>query len=300
MSREELVVIDGPYGPLPGILHVPDAPTPLRCCVIMLSAGQLGRAGPQRLYVNAARHWAGCGIASLRLDLAGVGDSPLDNDQRHFDGHRPEEATAAVGYACDVLGYEAVFLQGLCAGARVALKGAAADARVAGVLAWSCPALSSSEGWPASPYEQPGATSAWSARDTLQTLARALLRLRFLRPAWWRERLQQGAHEARQVLRALRQLTRGAQAPRNPFLAAVDRLRADDRAFLFVYAERDAMEIGEFQECFPGIAAGANGTQGCHIVASATHTFSALDSQRELIDLSTHWLQQRLSTAQRA
>ena len=297
MSREELVSVDGPNGPLPGILHWPESPGKPRACVIMLSAGQLGRAGPQRLYVNAARRWTADGFACLRLDLAGVGDSPLQNEDRHFDGHRPAEARAAVAYARDVLGIEVVFLQGLCAGARVALKGAAQDERVAGVLAWSCPALSSSDGWPVSPYEDRAVASAWSTRDTLRSLLRAAVQLRVLRPRWWRERLRHGREDARQVLRALRQLGRAKPARRNPFLAAVDQLQQAGRGFLFVYGQRDTMELGEFRECFPGIPEAARSAQGYHVIANATHTFNALDSQRELIELSTQWLRLRLPAA---
>lgn len=297
MSSEELVSVAGPHGSLPGILHWPERPAAPRACVIMLSAGQLGRAGPQRLYVNAARRWAADGIACLRLDLAGVGDSPLQNADRHFDGHRPEEAQAAVTYVREVLGIETIFLQGLCAGARVALKCAAHDARIDGVLAWSCPALSSSDGWPVSPYEDRSVASAWSTRDTLQSLLRTAVQLRFLRPAWWRDRLLHGREDARQVLRALRQLGSPSPAPRNPFLAAVDRLQHDGRGILFIFGQRDTMEVGEFRECFPAIPEAAQRRQGYHVIPHATHTFNALDSQRELIELSTQWLRLRLAGA---
>lgn len=295
MSREELVAIDGPHGPLPAVVHYPDAPTRPSRCVIMLSSGQLGRAGPQRLYVNAARHWAARGILCVRLDLAGVGDSPVENEARHFDGHRPEEAMAAVSYARDTLRAEAVYLQGLCAGARVALRCAAQDERVAGVLAWSCPVLSSSEGWPASPYENRAAPSAWSARDTLGSVFRAALYLKFLRPAWWRDRLRQGGREARQVLGALRQVSGGATAARNPFLNAVEQLQRGGRDFLFLFGQRDAMPLGEFRDRFPAIAEGSGLAQGFHVVANGTHTFNAIDSQREVIALSTRWLLDRTS-----
>ncbi|MFO1402734.1 MAG: hypothetical protein U1F30_16225 [Steroidobacteraceae bacterium] len=296
MSCEELVSVDGPYGALPGIVHRPDAPTQPRSCVIMLSAGQLGRAGPQRLYVNAARQWAAAGITCLRVDLAGVGDSPLQNEDRHFDGHRPEEAAAAVTFARESLGAEAVFLQGLCAGARVAIKCAAQDPRVAGVLAWSCPTLSSSDGWPVSPYENRDAPSNWGARDTLRSVARAVFRLRFLRPRWWRERLRHGSDDARQVLRAVRRFAHGARSPGNPFLAAVAQLLRDGRNVLFIYGQRDTTELGEFRECFPGIAEGATQAQGFHVVPHGTHTFNALENQREVVELSAQWLLQRLAT----
>jgi hypothetical protein len=202
-----------------------------------------------------------------------------------------------VNYACDVLSAEAIFLQGLCAGARVALKCAARDTRVAGVLAWSCPALSSADGWPASPYENRDLPSVWRRRDTLNSAARAVVRLKFLRPGWWRERLRRRTDEARQLLRAVRRLPRGSRARRNPFLAAVDCLCRDGRDFLFLFGQCDVMELGEFRECFPGIAEGATRAQGFHVVPHGTHTFNALDSQHQVITLSEQWLRLRLERA---
>ena len=43
---------------------------------VFLSAGSLHRVGPYRLYVRLARELARMGFSSLRVDLAGVGDSP--------------------------------------------------------------------------------------------------------------------------------------------------------------------------------------------------------------------------------
>jgi alpha/beta superfamily hydrolase len=297
MSREVPVSIDGPLGPLPAIVHHADGATRPRCCVIMLSAGQLGRVGPQRLYVNAARHWAASGICCVRLDLAGVGDSPVENEARHFDGHRPEEATAAVTYARQTLQAESIYVQGLCAGARVAFKCAARDQRVAGVLAWSCPVLSSSPGWPVSPYENRETLSDWSARETLGSVLRAALHLKILRPAWWRQRLRRGGPEMRQVLQAIRKISQGAYADDNPFLDAVEELQRGGRDFLFLFGQSDPMPLGEFRDRFPGIAKGARLAQGFHVIANGTHTFNAVDSQREVIAQSTQWLQERRSGA---
>jgi alpha/beta superfamily hydrolase len=297
MSREEVAAIPGPGGPLPAILHFPDRPVQPSSCVIMLSSGLLGRAGPQRLYVNAARQWAARGFLCLRVDLSGVGENLAELAERHFDNHRPEDARAAVTYAREVLQADVIYLQGLCAGARVALKCAAQDARVAGVVAWSCPVLSSSESMPPSPYEDRGALTDWKARSTLASVVQALTRLRFVRPSWWRSRLRHGGRETRRLLRAIEHVARGTAASGNPFLDAVDRLQRSGRGFLFLFGERDAMPLGEFRDRFPAVAQGIEPLQGYGVVASATHTFNAADSQREVIDLSAQWMLRHMSQA---
>ena len=44
------------------------------CCVLFLNAGGVRHIGPNRLWVEAARRWADSGVASLRLDLPGIGE----------------------------------------------------------------------------------------------------------------------------------------------------------------------------------------------------------------------------------
>ena len=48
--------------------------------------------------MNAARQWATQGFLCIRVDLAGVGESPAELTERHFDNHRPEEARAVITY----------------------------------------------------------------------------------------------------------------------------------------------------------------------------------------------------------
>jgi pimeloyl-ACP methyl ester carboxylesterase len=294
IRREAVVWIEGPRGTMPGVVHYPATTRPALNCVIMLSGGQINRVGPQRLYVNAARHWADNGLMCLRLDLAGVGEHPAENDARHFDGHLPEEAVAAVDYAIDELGATSVHLQGLCAGARVALKGAAQCDRVNGVLAWSCPVLSTAPGLPTSPYEDAHAISGWAARETVLSIVRAVIRVRLLSPSWWGNRFRRGGTEARQVVRSVIRMSRGTPASHNPFLDAVDDLLRDGRNMLFLFGQRDAMPLGEFRERFASIPEGVELAQGFCVIPEGTHTFSTVQSQRAVIELSTTWLLDRL------
>ena len=45
--------------------------------VVMLNSGKLDHLGPGRLWVHLARSWARVGVAVLRVDLSGLGDSPV-------------------------------------------------------------------------------------------------------------------------------------------------------------------------------------------------------------------------------
>lgn len=52
----------------------PDSSSHSDWCVLFLNPGAGRHVGPNRMWVEAARRWAAKGIASLRLDLAGIGE----------------------------------------------------------------------------------------------------------------------------------------------------------------------------------------------------------------------------------
>ena len=126
----------GEGGRLFGILTRPDETSvdPGKLPVfVFLSAGLLHRVGPHRLHVRLARELAGMGFCSLRVDLAGNGDSVprpgLTNQQ-----------SVAADYAAIVdvleshLGSVTIVLAGLCSGADNAIRLALADPRVVGMV----------------------------------------------------------------------------------------------------------------------------------------------------------------------
>jgi alpha-beta hydrolase superfamily lysophospholipase len=58
---------------------------------LFISVANQHRVGPNRLWVDLARRWAGAGVRSFRLDLSGVGDSPLRRaEQPSFVAWAPE------------------------------------------------------------------------------------------------------------------------------------------------------------------------------------------------------------------
>lgn len=114
----------GAGGRLVGILTLPSAP-PRNAQVlpvfVFLSAGLLHRVGPYRLHVRLARALAQMGFSSLRVDLAGSGDSPRRPGLTY-----PQSVAEDFGEILDVLesrlGRLPLILAGLCSGAHSAIR----------------------------------------------------------------------------------------------------------------------------------------------------------------------------------
>ena len=126
----------GEGGRLFGILTLPSVPPRNAQALpvfVFLNAGLLHRVGPYRLYVRLVRNLAQMGFSSLRVDLAGRGDSPerfgLTNQQSVAADY--EEI---VGVLESRLGRLRLVLGGLCSAADDAIRLARADQRVIGML----------------------------------------------------------------------------------------------------------------------------------------------------------------------
>jgi pimeloyl-ACP methyl ester carboxylesterase len=126
----------GQGGRMFGILTLPSMP-PRNAqelpVFVFLSAGLLHRVGPFRLHVRLVRDLAQMGFSSLRVDLAGTGDSPrrpgLTNQQSVAADF--EEIVGVLGSRLDRL---RLVLAGLCSGADNAMRLTANDPRVVGMV----------------------------------------------------------------------------------------------------------------------------------------------------------------------
>jgi hypothetical protein len=129
---ERPVLIDGR---LAGIMTEPTDRPAAPVAALLLHEGSSHSIGNGRAYVALARRLARRGIASLRMDLSGVGDSPAgDNDRNpHYDPEREPEVTLAIDQL-GRLGYARVATFGLCSGAYTAYQAALADERVVGLI----------------------------------------------------------------------------------------------------------------------------------------------------------------------
>jgi alpha-beta hydrolase superfamily lysophospholipase len=93
--------------------------------ILFLNAGAIREVGPSRLYVKLARHWASEGCTTLRIDIAGLGDSPPHPGQPDnivYSDTALLDVTAAIAHLRNQPGVNRVVLLGLCSGAYHAFK----------------------------------------------------------------------------------------------------------------------------------------------------------------------------------
>ena len=133
--RETVINFDTRVGLGVAILSEPVTGRLEPLTLVLLDSGALRRIGPSRTWVEIARESAANGVATVRLDIAGVGDS--DGDERllvHDDALYEQDRGAELGGFLDQLagrGLPSRFaLTGLCSGAYWALHGALRDQRV--------------------------------------------------------------------------------------------------------------------------------------------------------------------------
>ncbi len=138
---EELPLELGREHPLFGILARPrkdDASRRgTRPAIILTNAGCVHRIGPHRFYVPLARRWAELGFHVLRMDLAGIGDSPAAPGARENQMY-PASGLADLHAAMHALeerfGLRRFVVVGLGSGADLAFQAGQRDGRVAGTV----------------------------------------------------------------------------------------------------------------------------------------------------------------------
>ena len=122
----------GPSGGLFGILCSPAAGRdPTRPTVIMPNTGFGRHVGDGRVFVTLARRLASIGVSSLRMDLAGFGDSvvPSDIDPDPYASRNADDIVAAVT-ALQAAGHPDPVLIGICSGAYSAFHATLREPRI--------------------------------------------------------------------------------------------------------------------------------------------------------------------------
>ncbi len=146
--RETPVRIEQSFGELSAVLVEPIAKPAHRLCVVLLNAGAVRRTGPNRMWVEAARRWAGHGVPTLRLDVEGIGDADggetrYSDDGAFFAPTLVPQVLSALDFLQDRGVGERFVLGGLCASANWAFHAALCDPRVSGVMLINLRALAS-------------------------------------------------------------------------------------------------------------------------------------------------------------
>lgn len=113
-----------------GVLSLP--PQPIRRGVLMIVGGPQYRAGSHRQFTLLARQFAQHGIATMRFDYRGMGDS--EGETRDFTAIDEDIRAALDCFFQNAGGVERVVLWGLCDAASAALFYAHQDPRVEGLI----------------------------------------------------------------------------------------------------------------------------------------------------------------------
>jgi exosortase A-associated hydrolase 1 len=275
---ERMLLFDCEGEKLVGIVTTPDAPRKIG--VLIVVGGPQYRVGSHRQFVLLARFLAAEGMAVMRFDYRGMGDST--GVARSFDAIGPDIAAAidAMRAACPEVGQVVVW--GLCDGASAALTywQSTRDARVAGMVL----------------------LNPWVRSDA--SLAKAHIKHYYgqhLREAEFWKRLLSGRVDVMNAFRSLAQNVRTAGTHGKPGAARhasfQDRMAEGFRTFpgpiLLILSGRDltAKEFLEYVAANPvwNAALGRPNLSRCE-VADADHTFSSVQDRREMQAATLAWL----------
>jgi exosortase A-associated hydrolase 1 len=171
-----------------GVASVP--PAPAERGVLIVVGGPQYRAGSHRQFTLLARALADHGIAAMRFDVRGMGDS--EGSARPFEDIGADLDAAVTAFMQNVPKLREVVLWGLCDGASAAALYAARDARITGLALLN-------------PWVR---TEAGAATATIKHYYRARL---FDRTFW--QKLASGKFDAGAAVRSAVQLAKTALAP---------------------------------------------------------------------------------------
>lgn len=110
--------------------------------VLLVNTGGVHRVGDGRIAVLMARRLAARGVASLRMDLGGIGDSERRDDARSLDAvyehHAIDDAKAGADWLASAA-HAPVVMFGVCTGAYVSMHTALAHPAVVGCMLVNLP-----------------------------------------------------------------------------------------------------------------------------------------------------------------
>jgi alpha-beta hydrolase superfamily lysophospholipase len=128
----------GSTHPLFGILvQPPTGARDGRPAIIMTNAGCVHRIGPHRFYVGMARRWAALGFCVFRVDLSGIGDSPVPPgcvENITYPRHALQDLEDAMACLTERVGARKFIVLGLCSGGDLAFQLGFKDERIAGAV----------------------------------------------------------------------------------------------------------------------------------------------------------------------
>lgn len=131
VERSMFAIVSEPDSSRPA--HITQSKTVL----LLVSSGATHHIGPNRLYVRIARTLAARGLTVIRMDLAGIGDSPPRPGEQEnivYTTGATEDIRQALDYARTRLQAQEIHSAGVCSGAYHSLKAAAAGLSLQSVI----------------------------------------------------------------------------------------------------------------------------------------------------------------------
>jgi exosortase A-associated hydrolase 2 len=258
---------------LHGVLSLPKTPARPATGLVTLHGWSGTRIGPHALFVSLARRAAEAGIACLRFDFRGRGDSGGEIAEA-TRATMIEDAVAAARFLREE-GCERVILVGLCAGSQVAIGAAAQDAAPDGLILWSAPVSEQAE--------EERAVAA-KRRHFLREYARKLFR-----PQTWRK-LIGGKLQFGKIARVVSgKAGIAATDDRAVDLQAAARLKEFRGPIFFVYGTHDPIApvaLPYYQRILASGQAEVSVTQ----IEGANHSFYGTAWREEVLDQTLAWL----------
>ena len=280
MYREQALTFECSGASLFGIATLPEQPAARG--VLIVVGGPQYRVGSHRQFALLARGLAAQGIAAMRFDYRGMGDS--DGEARTFEDVDEDLRVAIDNFMAAVPGMTDVVIWGLCDAASAALFYGGQDARVSGLVLLN-------------PWVR---TSGGLAKATLKHYYRD----RLLQPELW-QKILKGRFEYKKALGSFSRLLRTALGVRKAAPAAgidralplPDRMRAGLAGFegrvLLVLSGNDltAQEFSDLSQGSPEwqqLLGSAKVTR--KKLAAADHTFSRRAWRDQVTSWTGDWL----------
>ncbi|SHH41833.1 hydrolase 1, exosortase A system-associated [Massilia sp. CF038] len=255
-----------------GVAHVPAVPH--KRGVLVVVGGPQYRAGSHRQFTLLARSLAGAGVACMRFDYRGMGDS--EGAMRDFEDVGEDLRAAIDTFFQQVPQLEEVVLWGLCDAASAAMLYARNDARVGALVLLN-------------PWVR---TDAGAAKATIKHYYRG----RLLEGAFWKK-IVSGRFNVRAAAASLFRLV-GAAAAKPASGALPDRMHAAMAEFkgksLVILSGAD-LTAREFED----LAGASDKWQQLmqpprvtrHALPKADHTFSRAEWSEQVARWTADWVQ---------
>ncbi len=249
--------------------------------VILLNAGAIHHGGWGRMHVDLARRLARHGIASLRLDLPGIGDSASLSDPQVaslYSRKMTSEVTQAIGWLKD-RGYRRITLAGACSGAYQAFHAAIADERVDQLVllnqlcfVWGKSYSIQFNAWQATKSRAMQVQLAGDDSENSLAAARSLARLLPI--------ARKAAKTSISALMSLQTMAANALARENPVEAAFANLSARGTRILLAFSEGDA-GLSELERHLGPEGENATSLPGVEkiIIENADHLLTSVQSR---------------------